>query len=56
MPFGIDEQLSGFEYAQKFKKAVDIAHIDPYRATTHNKGIYNGINAVVMRLSQRSKK
>ncbi len=45
---GIDEQLSGAEYAQKFKKAVDIAHIDPYRATTHNKGIYNGIDAVVI--------
>ncbi|MGP1445957.1 MAG: hydroxymethylglutaryl-CoA reductase [Candidatus Limimorpha sp.] len=45
---GIDEQLSGLEYAQKFKKAVDIAHIDPYRATTHNKGIYNGIDAVVI--------
>ncbi len=45
---GIDEHLSGAEYAQKFKKAVDIAHIDPYRATTHNKGIYNGIDAVVI--------
>lgn len=45
---GIDEHLSGAEYARKFKKAVDIAHIDPYRATTHNKGIYNGIDAVVI--------
>ncbi len=45
---GIDEHLSGAEYAKKFKKAVDIAHIDPYRATTHNKGIYNGIDAVVI--------
>lgn len=44
----IDEHLSGQEYARKFKKAVDIAHIDPYRATTHNKGIYNGIDAVVI--------
>lgn len=45
---GIDEHLNGAEYAQKFKKAVDIAHIDTYRATTHNKGIYNGIDAVVI--------
>ncbi|MCR5013978.1 MAG: hypothetical protein K6A28_04285 [Bacteroidales bacterium] len=45
---GIDEHLSGPEYALKFKKAVDIAHIDVDRATTHNKGIYNGIDAVVI--------
>ncbi len=45
---GIDENLSGAEYAKKFKKAVDIAHIDIDRATTHNKGIYNGIDAVVI--------
>ena len=34
--------------AEKFRIAVRIAHIDPYRATTHNKGIYNGIDAVVL--------
>ena len=34
--------------AQKFKTAVDIAHVDVFRATTHNKGIYNGIDAVVL--------
>ena len=45
---GIDEHLSGAEYAKKFKKAVDIAHIDTDRATTHNKGIYNGIDTVVI--------
>ena len=45
---GIYEHLSGAEYAKKFKKAVDIAHIDTDRATTHNKGIYNGIDAVVI--------
>ena len=44
----IDDHLSGTEYAKKFKKAVDIAHIDVDRATTHNKGIYNGIDAVVI--------
>ena len=45
---GVDEHLDGQAFAEKFKKAVDIAHIDVYRATTHNKGIYNGIDAVVI--------
>ncbi|MBQ8760386.1 MAG: hydroxymethylglutaryl-CoA reductase [Bacteroidales bacterium] len=45
---GVDECLDGRSFAEKFKKAVDIAHIDVYRATTHNKGIYNGIDAVVI--------
>lgn len=45
---GIDDSLSGIDFAKKFKKAVDIAHTDVYRATTHNKGIYNGIDAVVI--------
>jgi len=35
-------------FAQKFKLAIRIAEIDPYRATTHNKGIFNGIDAVVL--------
>ena len=35
-------------FAEKFAKAVRIAQIDPYRATTHNKGIFNGIDAVVL--------
>lgn len=34
--------------ARRFAQAVRIAQIDPYRATTHNKGIYNGIDAVVL--------
>jgi len=45
---GIYEDMTGEEFARKFKKAVDIAHLDPYRAVTHNKGIFNGIDAVVM--------
>ena len=45
---GVDDTLDGKAFAEKFKKAVDIAIIDPYRATTHNKGIYNGIDAVVI--------
>ncbi len=35
-------------FAEKFSKAVRIAYIDPYRATTHNKGIYNGVDSVVL--------
>jgi hydroxymethylglutaryl-CoA reductase len=35
-------------FAQKFKQAIDIAEIEPYRAVTHNKGIMNGIDAVVL--------
>ncbi len=40
--------LNAHEFARRFQKAVRIAHIDPYRATTHNKGIFNGIDAVVL--------
>ena len=40
--------MSAEEFAEKFALAVRIAQIDPYRATTHNKGIYNGIDAVVL--------
>lgn len=35
-------------YAEKFVQAVQIAAIEPYRAVTHNKGIMNGIDAVVL--------
>jgi hydroxymethylglutaryl-CoA reductase len=44
----ISGELSPDDFANKFKMAVDIANIDIYRATTHNKGIYNGIDAVVL--------
>lgn len=36
------------ELAQKFELASKLAQIDVYRATTHNKGIFNGIDAVVL--------
>lgn len=35
-------------FANKFKQAVDIANVEPHRAVTHNKGIMNGIDAVVI--------
>ncbi len=40
--------VDGNEFAQKFIQAVKIAEIEPYRAVTHNKGIMNGIDAVVL--------
>ena len=40
--------ITAEQFAQKFAKAVRIAKIDHYRATTHNKGIYNGIDAIVL--------
>lgn len=36
------------EFAEKFVNAIKIAEIEPYRAVTHNKGIMNGIDAVVL--------
>ena len=36
------------EFAEKFVQAVKIAQVEPYRAVTHNKGIMNGIDAVVL--------
>ncbi|WP_109851372.1 hydroxymethylglutaryl-CoA reductase, degradative [Aquimarina sp. AU58] len=40
--------LSSLQYANKFVRAVRIAEVEPYRAVTHNKGIMNGIDAVVL--------
>lgn len=36
------------EFAEKFVQAVRIAEIEPFRAVTHNKGIMNGIDAVIL--------
>ncbi len=35
-------------FAQKMVQAVQIAKAEPYRAVTHNKGIMNGIDAVIL--------
>jgi hydroxymethylglutaryl-CoA reductase len=43
--------INGFapqHFADKFTKAVRIAEIDVHRATTHNKGILNGIDSLVI--------
>lgn len=36
------------EFVKKFEMAVHVANIEPYRATTHNKGIFNGIDSVIL--------
>ena len=41
-------QLSSKEFTERFALAVKIAETQPYRAVTHNKGIMNGIDAVVL--------
>ena len=40
--------MTGKEFALKFINAVAIAEIEPYRAVTHNKGIMNGVDSVVL--------
>jgi len=44
----VDDKMKGEEFAKKFQLAVKIAEVDVYRATTHNKGIFNGIDAVAI--------
>ena len=39
---------TGQEFADTFIQAVRIAEIEPYRAVTHNKGIMNGVDSVVL--------
>ena len=41
-------KISSQEFAEKMVRAVDIAKVEPHRAVTHNKGIMNGIDAVIL--------
>lgn len=43
-----DKDVSAEDFVEKFARAVRIAEVEPYRATTHNKGIMNGVDAVVI--------
>ena len=43
-----DPNFTGEQFAQKFLRAIKIAETEPFRAVTHNKGIMNGIDAVVL--------
>lgn len=40
--------MSPITFAERFYHAIRIAHVDTFRATTHNKGIFNGIDAVAL--------
>ncbi|WP_088339612.1 hydroxymethylglutaryl-CoA reductase, degradative [Robiginitalea sediminis] len=40
--------MEGAEIASRLVRAVQVADCEPYRAVTHNKGIMNGIDAVVI--------
>lgn len=42
------QNMEGEVFAKKMQQAVAIANADIHRATTHNKGIMNGIDAVVI--------
>lgn len=45
---GACQEMPPLAFAEKFAKAVRIAALDPHRATTHNKGIFNGVDAVIL--------
>lgn len=40
--------IGGEAVVDRMIKAYEMANVDPYRAATHNKGIMNGIDAVLM--------
>ena len=44
----IDDSLTAEDFVWKFEKAVQIARVDVHRAATHNKGIFNGVDAVAL--------
>lgn len=43
-----DGEITGEQFVHRFQRAINIANAEPYRATTHNKGIMNGIDAVII--------
>jgi len=44
----LSAELTPQHTAEKIIQAIKIAQVEPYRAVTHNKGIMNGIDAVVL--------
>jgi len=44
----MDRNMDARQFVRKFELAVRMAQADEYRATTHNKGVMNGIDAVVL--------
>lgn len=47
-----DDALGGPEVRRSITEASRFAEIDPYRATTHNKGIMNGVDALLLATGQ----
>ena len=43
-----DKEFNGNKFAQKFLQAIQIAKTQTVRAVTHNKGIMNGVDSVVI--------
>ncbi len=43
-----EKKVTPEAFAEKFLTAIRIAEVEPYRAVTHNKGLMNGIDAVVL--------
>jgi hydroxymethylglutaryl-CoA reductase len=43
-----ESEMSAEKFAWKFNKAIEIAKVDEFRAATHNKGIFNGIDALAL--------
>lgn len=44
----ISGQYAPLEFARRFNLAVEMANVSVARAVTHNKGIYNGIDGVIV--------
>ncbi len=45
---GFDDTFTDEQFVKRFETAVRIAQVDVNRATTHNKGIFNGIDSVAL--------
>jgi len=43
-----NEKMGGDQVVEAFLEAYTLASVDPYRAATHNKGIMNGIDALII--------
>ncbi|MAP54349.1 hydroxymethylglutaryl-CoA reductase, degradative [Altibacter sp.] len=43
-----DKHMEGHEFAKKFVRAIAIANAEKRRAVTHNKGIMNGVDALIL--------
>ncbi len=43
-----DSGDDALKFAEKMVQAIAIAKVDPHRAVTHNKGVMNGIDAVIL--------